>query len=100
MQRFTYLSLVVLCVGSLAACGQKGDLYLPDAPRELVTRPAPTPATSSESTEAPNSPQTVDSPLGAPTPTPEVTAPAGTQDPEDAKKEKGTASPPPPPSEQ
>jgi predicted small lipoprotein YifL len=90
----TRLAIVALCAASFAGCGQKGDLYLPDAPREMVTRPTPsTPA--SDSTEAPNSPQTVDAPLGAPTPTPEVTAPAGTPDAEDPKKEKDAAPPPP-----
>jgi predicted small lipoprotein YifL len=91
----TRLAFAALCASTFVACGQKGDLYLPDAPREVVTRPAPSP--SPESTEAPNSPRTVDSPLGAPTPTPEVTAPAGTPDAEDPKKEKGAATTPPPP---
>jgi predicted small lipoprotein YifL len=82
--------VAMLCAGLLAACGQKGDLYLPDAPREIVTRPAPS-SPSSDTTEAPNSPQTVDAPLGAPTLTPEVTAPAGTPEAEDPKKEKTSA---------
>lgn len=91
----TRLGLAALLAGLVAACGQKGDLYLPDAPPEVVTRPVPTPQ-ASETTEAPNSPQTVDSPLGAPTPTPEVTAPADTPDDEDPEKEKDAAPPPPP----
>jgi predicted small lipoprotein YifL len=92
--RIMHLVLVAMsCVGLLTACGQKGDLYLPDAPREIVTRPAPS-SPSSETTETPNSPQTVDAPLGAPTPAPEVTAPTGTPEAEDPKKEKTSAPPP------
>jgi predicted small lipoprotein YifL len=30
-------------LGPLAACGQKGPLYLPEQAREVVTRPAQTP---------------------------------------------------------
>jgi predicted small lipoprotein YifL len=91
----TRLCTLALLAGALAACGQKGDLYLPDEPRDLVTRPAAPTTPASESTEAPNSPQTVDSPPGAPSPTPEVTAPVGTPDAEEAKKEKGANTPPP-----
>jgi predicted small lipoprotein YifL len=60
----------------LAGCGQKGPLYLPSEATEIVTRPAPT-ATgqSTEKTEAPNTPQSVDSPQQPPNPAPEVTAP-------------------------
>lgn len=86
--------MAMLLASVLVACGQKGDLYLPDAPREIVTRPAPT-TPAAENPEAPNSPQTVDSPPGAASPTPEVTAPVGTPDAEEAKKEKGAATPPP-----
>jgi predicted small lipoprotein YifL len=79
--------ITVLLAGALAACGQKGPLYLPDAATEIVTRPSATPP-STETTEAPNSPQTADSPVTPPSPSPEVTAP-------EPKKEKGTAPPPP-----
>jgi predicted small lipoprotein YifL len=89
-RRASQIGIAALLVSAFAACGQKGDLYLPDAPPEVVTRPAPT-SPDSQSTGAPNSPQTVDSPLGAPTPTPEVTAPAGTPEAEDPEKEDDTA---------
>ena len=51
--------------GALAACGQTGELYLPEQARDVVTRPAqgePPPATG----EAPNSPRTPDSPVAPP----------------------------------
>jgi len=72
---------------ALAACGQMGPLYLPDAPSDVVTRPADAPP-ASENTQAPNSPQTPDSPAEPPSPAPEVTAP-------EEKKDKGAAQPPP-----
>jgi len=75
---------------ALTGCGQKGPLYLPDAPTEVVTRPAATP--SAESTEAPNSPQTPDATAAPPSPAPEVTAPDGTP----AADKKKTAAPAPP----
>ena len=81
-------AIAVLLACALTGCGQKGPLYLPDAPTEVVTRPAATP--SSENTEAPNSPQTPDSPPAPASPAPEVTAPES-----DPKKDK-TAAPPPP----
>jgi hypothetical protein len=56
----------------LAGCGQKGPLYLPEQTGEVVTRPAPTPPPDSQ---APNTPQTVDSPQGPDNPAPEVTKP-------------------------
>jgi predicted small lipoprotein YifL len=34
-------ALVIAAGAVLAACGQKGPLYLPDATGEVVTRPAP-----------------------------------------------------------
>jgi predicted small lipoprotein YifL len=79
--------IAVLLVGALVACGQKGRLYLPDAASEIVTRPAATPP-SAETTQAPNSPQTADSPAAPPSPAPEVTAP-------EPKKEKSPAPTPP-----
>ena len=69
-------------LASLAACGQKGPLYLPEQAREVVTRPA--------DTQAPNTPQTVDSPEGPANPAPEVTAPKDT-DPD--KKETDATAP-------
>lgn len=83
----------LLLAGALAGCGQKGPLYLPDAPSDVVTRPASTPP-ASENAEAPNSPQTADSPGSPPSPAPEVTAPVGTPEAEDAKKDKNAAPPP------
>jgi len=73
---------------ALPGCGKKGPLYLPDTASGVVTRPAGTPP-ASENTEAPNSPQTTDSSPQAPAPAPEVT------EPEESKKEKGAATPPP-----
>lgn len=81
-------AVAALLAFALTACGQKGPLYLPEAPTEVVTRPAATPA--SENTEAPNSPQTPDSLPTTPSPAPEVTAPGS-----DPRKDK-TAAPPPP----
>ena len=90
-------AIAVLLACALTACGQKGPLYLPEAPTEVVTRPAATPP-SSEKTEAPNSPQTPDSAPAPPSPAPEVTAPEETlpaDHPDDGKKDKKPASPPP-----
>jgi len=56
----------------LAGCGQKGPLYLPEQTGEVVTRPAQTPPADGQ---APNTPQTVDSPQGPDNPAPEVTKP-------------------------
>jgi len=86
------IALLCLLLAALPGCGKKGPLYLPDAASDVVTRPAQTPA--SESTEAPNSPQTTDSQPAAPAPAPEVTAPEST---DESKKEKGATPPPPPP---
>ena len=77
--------MLCLLVAALAGCGKKGPLYLPDTASEVVTRPAEAPP-ATESTEAPNSPQTVDSQPSAPAPAPEVTAPESTE--ESPKKEK------------
>jgi len=78
----------------LAGCGLKGPLYLPEQTGEIVTRPTPVPP---ETTSAPNSPQTVDSPSAGDTPAPEVTAPQSVEDKaaeekkDPDKKEKGPA---------
>jgi len=73
-----WLALGVALAAALAACGQKGPLYLPEKTGEVVTRPTPAPepgATPGESAGAPNSPQTVDSPEGQASPAPEVVVP-------------------------
>lgn len=57
---------------TLAGCGQKGPLYLPEEARDIVTRPAP-----AASPSAPSSPETVDSPDTPPSPAPEVSKPEG-----------------------
>ena len=78
---------------SLASCGQKGPLYMPDSPQgEVVTRP--TPATTNDGTTAApsNSPSTPDSPGRASSPAPEVTTPPGT--PADDSKTKDKKQPP------
>jgi predicted small lipoprotein YifL len=85
---------LLFAAGALTACGQTGKLYLPDAASEVVTRPAATPPPA-EDTSAPNSPQTVDTPAGAANPAPEVTAPVGTPEATDPKKDKGATKPPP-----
>jgi predicted small lipoprotein YifL len=66
--------LCVAVAATLAACGQKAPLYLPEQTGEIVTRPTQAPVPG-ETPEAPNSPQTVDSPEGAASPAPEVVAP-------------------------
>ena len=86
------IALLCLVAATLPGCGKKGPLYLPDTAGEVVTRPAETPP-ASESTEAPNSPQTVDSQPSAPPPAPEVSAPESNED--SSKKEKGAVPPPP-----
>jgi len=91
------IALLCLLLVSLPGCGKKGPLYLPEAASEVVTRPGETPP-ATERTEAPNSPQTVDSQPSAPAPAPEVTAPTseGSKPEEEApKKEKGALPPPP-----
>ena len=86
------LRVAVICLlVTIAGCGKKGPLYLPQPASEIVTRPAETPP-ASESTEAPNSPQTVDSQPAAPPPAPEVTPPEPPT--EDSKKDKGATTPP------
>jgi predicted small lipoprotein YifL len=85
-------SALALLALTLAACGQKGPLYLPDTTQgEVVTRPATT--TENGTTTGPsNSPSTPDSPGRAATPAPEVTAPVGS--PADDSKEKDQKQPP------
>ena len=85
------LALAALIVCALTGCGQKGPLYLPETPTEMVTRPAATPPPPA-TTPAPNSPQSPDSPPAPPSPAPEVTAPEGTPP---ADKDKNAATPPP-----
>lgn len=88
------IALLALAV-SLAACGQKGPLYLPDTTQgEVVTRPTTTTTTTSEgaTTGPANSPSTPDDPSRAASPAPEVTAPVGT--PTDADKDKNKQPPP------
>lgn len=79
-------------LGSLAACGQKGPLYLPDQASEVVTRPVQTPAPAPDA-QGPNSPQTVDSPEGSANPAPEVTAPQKDDGNDKDKKEPDTTAP-------
>ena len=67
-----YPGIAAMLACTLAACGQTGKLYLPDAPSEIVTRPA-SPPPAAENAEAP-------------LPTPEA---------EEAKKDKNAAHPPP-----
>lgn len=89
MQRIALLCLVLV---TLAGCGKKGPLYLPDTASDVVTRPVATPPPP-ENAEGPNSPQTPDSEPAAPAPAPEVTIDESKK--EDPKKEKGATAPPP-----
>jgi hypothetical protein len=83
-RRLLPLLLALMGVG----CGQTGDLYLPEpSGGEVVTRPTQTPP--EEPAQAPNSPQTIDSPNAPDTPAPEVTEP---------KKKEEAKQPLPPPS--
>lgn len=80
--------LLAACAAFLGACGQTGDLYLPESRQgAVITRPPPTP--TSPDAVPNNSPGTVDSPSQPTTPAPEVTPP------ESEKKKNGT--PPPKP---
>jgi predicted small lipoprotein YifL len=83
------LLVASLALCAIAGCGRQGDLYLPGAARDIVTRPiqAPEPGGMPETS---NSPQTVDSPETPASPAPEVTAP---EDPDEKAKKNG-ASPP------
>jgi predicted small lipoprotein YifL len=90
--------LAALLLGTLAACGFRGDLYLPGQVRDIVTRPTQTPVPP-ETGEAPNSPRTPDSPVEPASPAPEVTAPpAGQETAEEdkpARDEEVQGAPPP-----
>jgi predicted small lipoprotein YifL len=88
---------VALLALSLAACGQKGPLYLPDTTQgEVVTRPSGTATGDGATTGPSNSPASPDSPGRAASPAPEVTAPAtppaDAEDPE--SKDPGKTQPP------
>jgi predicted small lipoprotein YifL len=83
--------LTLLFVAALlAACGQKGPLYLPETTGEVVTRPTQTPP--APQTGGASSPQSVDSPSAPANPAPEVTAPLPESE-QDKKKEGATAPP-------
>ncbi len=86
-----HASLALLAAGLLTACGFKGDLYLPDKARDIVTRPSQSPP--SEGSEAPNSPRTPDSPVEPPSPAPEVTAPTSPETDEEREQKPGTQPP-------
>jgi predicted small lipoprotein YifL len=58
MASATRMMLGLLGVLALAACGQKGPLYLPDQGGEVVTRPASQPSTQSRSPETAPQPAT------------------------------------------
>ena len=94
----TCLALALALAATLSACGQKGPLYLPDKPGEIVTRPTRTPAPAptapagESSAGAPNSPQTVDSPERQTSPAPEVVVPTPAER-EAEKKKKDAAQP-------
>jgi len=92
-ERAPALMLLACAVAILAGCGQKGPLYLPDQAGEIVTRPTqstPPPVDS----QAPNTPQTVDSPQGPDNPAPEVTQPGEESETSDPEKKKPVDQPP------
>ena len=91
---FVTSSSLLAAVAALAGCGRQGDLYLPGAARDIVTRPLPSPEPGT-TPETSNSPQTVDSPETPASPAPEVTAPEAPlpSDPEETAKKNGA--PPP-----
>jgi predicted small lipoprotein YifL len=87
----TLLMIASVCA-LLAACGQKGPLYLPDKTGTVITRPAPSAdPPASEAPTAPSTTPTPDSSPPAPPPAPETGAPED----EAAKKNKNTAPTPP-----
>jgi predicted small lipoprotein YifL len=86
----------VALLAALAGCGQKGPLYLPEQPKEIVTRPTQTPAgpqapqpapEAPPLPQAPSSPQTADSPEGQASPAPEVVLPTPAESEEKKKQE-------------
>ncbi len=83
--------LALLAAGLVTACGFKGDLYLPDKARDVVTRPTQSPPTGAG--EAPNAPRTPDSPGEPPSPAPEVTAPASPEADDKREPKPGTQPP-------
>jgi predicted small lipoprotein YifL len=90
--RFALLALLASGIaGTLAGCGQKGPLYLPDQATGVVTRPTQTPPEPPTDSVVPNSPRTIDDPVAPANPAPEVTAP------EEGDKKKNVATAPPTP---
>lgn len=97
LRKLPAAALRILCAASaamVAACGQTGDLYLPDSRQgTVVTRPAPVPGGSSSPNDTPG---TVDSPPAPEAPAPEVAPPPGSDGGDaqnSAKKKKNGASP-------
>jgi predicted small lipoprotein YifL len=93
MNRAQFL-IASLVLATVAGCGRQGDLYLPSAARDIVTRPVQSPEPGGTPASS-NSPQSVDSPETPASPAPEVTAPevAVPEGPEDSTKKNGA--PPP-----
>jgi predicted small lipoprotein YifL len=85
------LTCGIALLAALAGCGQKGPLYLPEQPKEIVTRPAQTEEEPPPAPEAPNSPQTVDSPEAQTSPAPEVVLPSPAE--REQKKKQDAAKP-------
>jgi len=71
-RKWSFVSLAGAATAALllAACGQKGPLYLPDEATGIVTRPTQTPPAPQG--DAPNTPQTIDTPPAPSNPAPEV----------------------------
>jgi predicted small lipoprotein YifL len=90
----TGLFAASVAFAAVAGCGRQGDLYLPGAARDIVTRPVQSPEPGA-TPETSNSPQTVDSPETPASPAPEVTAPevAAPGNPEDDAKKNGAPAP-------
>jgi len=87
-------SALALLALSLAACGQKGPLYMPDTTQgEVVTRPAQSTTGDGTTTGSSNSPASPDSPDRAASPAPEVTAPVPASE-DDESKDKDKKQPP------
>jgi predicted small lipoprotein YifL len=85
-------ALAALLLGSLAACGFRGPLYLPSEARDIVTRPAQTPP--AETGQSPDSPRTPDSPVEPASPAPEVGTPPADEDTTGKDRDKHGAPPP------